>query len=80
MGRRSKNPKSRTLCLRLTDKQLHVLQAYTNAKGLDTEVDALRHIIDGLETWLRNRAQEDPEPAMDVESVMDAVGNSSIAG
>lgn len=57
------NPKRKTICLRLTERQLEVLQLYTDVKGFSTEVDALRHIIDGLEGWLKKQdADMEDEP------------------
>lgn len=53
MGRRrKKEPKRNALCLRLTDRQLELLQRYVDFKEFDSEVDALRHMVDGLEPWL----------------------------
>jgi len=53
MGRRrKKEPRRNQLCLRLTDKQLELLQSYQSVRGKDSEVDAVRLMIDGLEDWL----------------------------
>lgn len=53
MGRRrKKEPRRNQLCLRLTDKQLDLLQSYQSVRGKDSEVDAVRLMIDGLEDWL----------------------------
>ena len=41
------------LCLRLTDRQAELLGAYADIKDFDSSVDALRNIIDGLDTWLK---------------------------
>lgn len=56
--RRSKDPKRNTLCLRLTEKQLGFLQIYAGIKGFETEVEALRHIIDGLGPWLESQSAD----------------------
>jgi hypothetical protein len=57
MGRRRKRePKRNVYCLRLTDRQQELLKRYTEVKDLDTEVDALRRIIDGLEDFLARHA------------------------
>jgi hypothetical protein len=62
-NRRAKDPKKRALCLRLTEKQFAILQLYAEVKGFSTEVDALRHIVDGLEGWLKQQdADVDDEP------------------
>lgn len=53
--RRKKNPKRHQLCLRLTDRQHELLEAYSGYKGFDTGVDAIRSIIDGLDGWLRRQ-------------------------
>ncbi len=61
MGRRrEKNPKRHQLCLRLTDRQLELLKRYKVVRGVETEVDAVRFMIDGLEKWLAKR--ESPQP------------------
>jgi len=53
MGRRrKKEPRRNQLCLRLTDKQLELLQSYQSVRDMDSEVDAMRLMIDGLEAWL----------------------------
>jgi len=53
MGRRrKKEPRRNQLCLRLTDKQLELLQSYQSVRGMDSEVDAMRLMVDGLEAWL----------------------------
>ena len=53
MGRRRKaDPKRNQLCLRLTDRQLELLQRYADFRDFDSEVDALRKMVDGLEDWL----------------------------
>lgn len=61
MGRRrKKEPKRNTLCLRLTDRQLELLQRYVDFKEYESEVDALRKMVDGLEDWLaRQSAKRD---------------------
>lgn len=50
--RRKKNPKKNQMCLRLTDRQLELLGRYAQHRGFNTGVDAVRHMIDGLEDWL----------------------------
>lgn len=56
MGRRrSKNPKRNTHCLRLTDRQEDLLVRYTSLKGLESEMDAVRLMIDGLDDWFRRQ-------------------------
>lgn len=57
MGRRrKKEPRRNQFCLRLTDKQLELLQRYQDVREQDSEVDALRLMIDGLESWLVRRS------------------------
>ena len=56
--RRRKVPRKNQLCLRLTDHQLYLLQRYGKHKDMDSEVDALRSIIDGLAPWLSRRDAE----------------------
>lgn len=51
------------LCLRLTDKQMEMLQLFTDVKGFSSEVESVRHIIDGLEAWMRRQeADMEDEP------------------
>ena len=57
--RRRKVPKKNQLCLRLNDKQLLLLQRYAEFKDIDSEVNALRSIIDGLAPWLVRREAEE---------------------
>lgn len=72
--RRAKDPKRHTLCLRLTAKQLSVLQLYAGVKGFDTEVDALRHIINGLEAWLEKQdADVDDGPEEELGAAVPAM-------
>lgn len=57
MGRaRSKNPKVTQHCLRLTAKQEELLQLYTDFREFNTQMDAIRAMIDGLESWLSKQA------------------------
>lgn len=56
MGRRrKKEPKRNALYLRLTDRQLELLRLYVDFKDYDSEVDAIRHMIDGLGPWLERQ-------------------------
>lgn len=56
MGRaRSRNPKSYQHCLRLTKKQEELLQRYTDFREFNTDMDAIRAMIDGLEDWFRRQ-------------------------
>lgn len=72
-NRRAQDPKKRALCLRLTEKQFAILQLYAEVKGFGTEVDALRHIIDGLESWLKQQdADVDDEPTPTAAPAMEA--------
>ena len=57
--RRRKVPKKNQLCLRLNDAQLLLLQRYAEYKDMDSEVNALRAIIDGLAPWLARRDAEE---------------------
>lgn len=57
--RRKKNPKKHQLCLRLTERQLDLLRRYSNYRHYDTEVDAIRKMIDGLEDWLARQAAKE---------------------
>jgi hypothetical protein len=50
--RRRKVPRKNQLCLRLNDRQLHLLRRYMSFREFTSEVDALRQIVDGLESWL----------------------------
>lgn len=50
--RRKQDPKRNPIYLRLTDKQLELLQRYVDFKDYDSEQDAIRKMIDGLEAWL----------------------------
>ena len=34
---------------------MELLQTYTRVRDMDTEVDAVRHMINGLEVWLTQR-------------------------
>lgn len=62
MGRRRKREaRKHQFCLRLTDRQLELLKEYTLYRNMETEVDAIRYMIDGLESWLAKR-QADPPP------------------
>lgn len=57
MGRaRSKNPKRNQHCLRLTDRQNELLAKYASFKGFESDMDAVRAMIDGLEDWFRRQA------------------------
>lgn len=52
MGRdRKKHPKRNQYCLRLTDEQALLLQKYADFREFDSEVDAIRAMIDGLDDW-----------------------------
>lgn len=81
-SRRIKESKKRTLCLRLTEKQFAILQLYTDVKGFDTEVEALRHIVDGLEAWLTSQAvavQSSAPPAISSSAALPAMdGNQGV--
>lgn len=55
MTRRRKNTedvKRHQICLRLTDKQMYLLDQYCARRGFESEVDAVRVMIDGVEEWL----------------------------
>jgi hypothetical protein len=65
---RSKNPKKHQHCLRLTDRQEELLQRYAEFKGYETDMDAVRAMIDGLEDWFRR--QEAKRSAAGGASVM----------
>ena len=54
--RRRTAPKRNQLSLRITDKQLSLLTRYIDVRDLDSEADAIRRIIDGLEDWLDRQA------------------------
>lgn len=60
------------LCVRLSDKQLSLLQVYAEHRGYLSEVDALRFIIDGLEGWFERISDDQsitsPEPQAKEES------------
>lgn len=58
--RRVREFKTHALCLRLTEKQFGILQRYTDVKGFNSEVEALRHIVDGLEAWLARQDVDEP--------------------
>lgn len=71
MGRRrKKDPKRIQLCLRLTDKQAELLQRYADIKRFDSSVDAVRHMIDGLEDWLRRQASMEAAVGSSLRSSM----------
>jgi hypothetical protein len=56
MGRRRKQePKRNQYCLRLTDRQAELLRRYADFRDFDSEVDALRKMVDGLEDWLNRQ-------------------------
>lgn len=58
--RRKQDPKRNPVYLRLTDRQLELLQRYVDFKGYDSEQDAIRNMVDGLESWLtRQLAKRD---------------------
>jgi len=62
MGRRrKKDPRRHQFCLRLNDREMELLEAYTRYRDMDTEVDAIRHMISGLESWLARRRAEERE-------------------
>ena len=57
MGRRRKQePKRNQYCLRLTDRQAELLRRYADFRDFDSEVDALRKMVDGLEDWLARQS------------------------
>lgn len=47
--------KAAQLCLRLTDPQFEIIQRYKTRRGFKTEAEALRHVIDDLESWIKQR-------------------------
>ncbi len=77
MGRaRKKHPKRNTYCLRLTDSQQLLLQRYAEFRDYESEVDAIRGMIDGLEDWfLRQRSRA--EAASDT-SIPEAASDTSV--
>ena len=42
-------------CLRLTGRQEELLQKYTDFKDYDTDMDAIRGLLDGLEDFFRRQ-------------------------
>ena len=77
MGRaRKKHPKRNTYCLRLTDSQHLLLQRYAEFRGYESEVDAIRGMIDGLEDWfLRQRSRAS---AASDTSVIEVISDTSV--
>ena len=65
MGRaRKAQPKRNQLCLRLTDHQLELLNAYTELQDHASAVDSIRAMIDGMEDWMARRGEisiDEPE-------------------
>lgn len=58
MTRRRKNKKDvkrHQICLRLTNLQMELLDRYCDQRNFNTEVEALRSMIDGVEDWLKKR-------------------------
>ena len=57
--KRNKEEKRRKqLCLRLSNRQILLLERYSAIRHFDSEVEALRFMIDGLEDWLARQASK----------------------
>jgi hypothetical protein len=56
--RRRTAPKRNQLSIRITDKQLSLLTRYIDIRDLDSEADAIRKMINGLEGWLDRQAEK----------------------
>ncbi|MGE3483526.1 MAG: GIY-YIG nuclease family protein [Nitrospira sp.] len=54
--RGKKEKRSNQLCLRLSDRQMELLQHYVQIRHFDSEVEALRFMIDGLADWLSRQS------------------------
>lgn len=57
--KRGKKEKRRNqLCLRLSDRQVELLEHYVTIRHFDSGVEALRFMIDGLEDWLNRQSSK----------------------
>lgn len=61
--RSRKTPKANQLCLRLTDHQIQLLRRYVEIKHYNSEVDAVRGMIDGLDDWLKRQSSKSAQTA-----------------
>ena len=52
---RHKVRRSHKLCVRLNDRQRQLIRDYMEVRGFQTEVDAMRYMVDGLESFLQKR-------------------------
>lgn len=59
--------KRNTITVRLTDNQLKLIRDYVKVKGLNTEADGIRRMIDGASAWLQKTS------AADVTSIAERV-------
>lgn len=53
---KSDDKKTEVLTIKISQRQLQVLERYVQLKGLSSNADGIRRMIDGAEAWLRTQA------------------------
>lgn len=70
--RRRKNPRRHQQGLRLNDREKYLLEVYTHVRDHPSEAAALRHMINGLESWLAKHIDRVRAAGYEVEELSSA--------